>query len=33
MMPFERIFGIENPMILIWEVEEPTGDATPVSKH
>ena len=29
-MPFERILGIENPMILIREVEEPTGNPTPI---
>ena len=29
-MPFERILGIENPMTLIREVEEPTGNPTPI---
>ena len=29
-MPFERILGIDNPMILIREVEEPTGNPTPI---
>lgn len=31
-VPLERILGIDNPVILIREVEEPTGNATSVSK-